>query len=174
MARKTTRTTIGLRALALDGDAGSLRALTRALESRCFSVLAGSDGACGLDLLLEELLSLDVVVIDAALPCRDARAFAELIRRNGGERDLAIVVVTHGAVPEHRAELLALGVDAVVEASAGPETAAAAAVGAVVARGARILEEEDAPAAAPDPHGEPSSFARFELPFTRGWRLLPA
>jgi CheY-like chemotaxis protein len=175
MARTTIDSMSRLRALALDGDAGSLRALSRALESRCFSVLAASDGTRGLELLLEELLSLDVVVIDAALPHRDALAFAELIRREGGEHDLAIVVVAHGATAELRGALLATGVDAIVEASAGPETAAAAAVGAVVARGARILDEDEAePAETAPPKPEPTAFARFELPFTAGWLLQPA
>ena len=173
MAPTTIDSLSRLRALALDGDVGSLRALSKALESRCFSVLAASDGTRGLELLLEELLSLDVVVIDAALPHRDALAFAELIRREGGEHDLAIVVVGHGATAEHRAALLEAGVDAIVEASAGPETAAAAAVRAVVARGTRILDEEVAPAEAVAPKREPTAFARFALPFTAGWSLQP-
>ena len=116
MARKTVTPSIGLRALVLHGDAAAQRDLSRALESRCFSVISASDGTRGLELLLEELLSLDVVVIDAALPHRDARAFVELIRCAGGEGDLAIVVLAHDASPQGRAALLARGVDAVIRA----------------------------------------------------------
>src|SRR5690242_14840622 len=79
-ARTIDDATDGLRALVLHADAASLRSLAWALEARFFSVCTAPDGTLGLELLLEQLLSLDVLVIDAALPDRDALAFAELIR----------------------------------------------------------------------------------------------
>jgi CheY-like chemotaxis protein len=109
MARSTNHPQKLLRALVLDADASSLRALTRSLEARSFSVVTATDGARGLDLLLDEMLSLDVLVVDAALPHRDAAAFAELVRRAGGERDLAFVAITRDASPDYRAVLLARG-----------------------------------------------------------------
>jgi CheY-like chemotaxis protein len=177
MARTITTSTKTLRALVLDADPASLRSLTRSLEARSFSVSTASDGTRGLDLLLEELLSLDVVVIDAALPDRDALAFARLIRRAGGERELAIVVVAPSPAPGLRAALLALGVDAVVERSEGPDAAALAAVAAVAARAPRSLEVEAAPAVAAEPEPElelESVTLRFALPFARGWSLASA
>ena len=108
--------------------------MRRALEARCVSVLSASDGTSGLHLLLDELLGLDVLVTDADLPDRDARSFAELIRRAGGEQDLAIVVLTSGASAAQRAELLALGVDAVIDRARGPEAAARAVMEVVAAR----------------------------------------
>jgi CheY-like chemotaxis protein len=175
MARTTTPSPKLLRALALDADAGSLAALTRSLEARCCSVVTASDGARGLDLLLEELLTLDVLVVDAALPHRDGRAFAELVRRAGGERELALVVVARDAEPGLRASLLALGVDAVVDRREGPAAVADAAIAAIVARGARALEADAeaepsaAPARAPEAPEAPLRFA-----FAGGWTLLTA
>lgn len=178
MARTITTSKNGLRALVLDQDPASLRSLAWSLEARFFSVCTAPDGTRGLDLLLEELLSLDVLVIDAALPDRDALAFAKLIRRAGGERDLAIIVVAASPAPELRTALLTLGVDAVVERSEGPDAAALAAVVAVASRASRSLELEAARVAAPEPESEPepaleSVTVRFALPFARGWSMLP-
>jgi len=157
-----------LRALLLDDDPAALRAVRRALESRRFSVISAGDGAAGLDLLLEELLHLDVLVVASALPVRDARALAHLVRRAGGERDLALVVVADEESPEARAGLLALGVDAVVERSAGGAAVAAAALEAVAARpgeawrGARAEPARPAHPARPEPGAEA---ARWPSPF---------
>jgi CheY-like chemotaxis protein len=178
MAHTVTTPIHGLRALVLDADPASLRSVAWSLEARFFSVCTAPDGRRGLDLLLEELLSLDVLVIDAALPDRDALTFAELIRRAGGERDLAVVVVVSSPAPEYRAALLAAGVDAVVERREGPGAIALAAVGAVASRASRALELEAAPAAerepAPDPEPETVTVRFAALPFTSGWSMLPA
>jgi DNA-binding response OmpR family regulator len=107
------------KALLLDDDATVLRLLGTALETRGYDVRAAVDGDTGLSLLLDELLDLDVVVVDADLPGRDARALLHLVRWAGGERDLGVVVLA-GAVDEtSRRELLALGADAVVDRRAG-------------------------------------------------------
>jgi len=173
MARTTTPSPKLLRALVLDADADFLRALTRSLETRSCSVLSASDGSHGVDLLLEELLSLDVLVVDVALPHRDGRAFAELVRRAGGERELALVVVGRDAGPELCASLLALGVDAVVDRGEGPSAVADAAIAAIVSRGARALEAdaEPTPAAARPPE---TADAPFRFAFSGGWTLLTA
>ena len=177
MARTTTPSPKLLRALVLEADANFLRALTRALEARSCSVLSASDGARGVDLLLEELLSLDVLVVDAALPRRDGRAFAELIRRAGGERELALVVVGRDAGPELRASLVALGVDAVVNRGEGPSAVADTAVAAIVARGARALEADADSDAEPTPAAgrtPDTADAPFRFAFGGGWTLLTA
>jgi DNA-binding response OmpR family regulator len=124
-----------LAALVLDDDPAALRAMRRALAARRFRVSCATDGDAGLALLLDELLHLDVLVVASDLPRRDARALADLVRRAGGERELALVVVADEATAASRAELLALGVDAVVERSAGGAALAAAALAAVAARG---------------------------------------
>lgn len=138
-----------LEALVLDADAGARRSLRRSLEERGFAVLATGDGRRGLDLLLDVLLDLHVLVLEADLPGRDARAFADLIRRAGGERDLALVVVARDATPALRAELHSLGVDAVVERAAGADAVAAAAAEAVAARTSSRDREPPLPATPP-------------------------
>ena len=122
------------RALVLDDDPSALRTMRRALAARRFRVSCATDGDGGLARLLDELLHLDVLVVDSDLPRRDARALADLVRRAGGERELALVVVADEVTAEARAELLALGVDAVVARSAGGAAVAAAALEAVAAR----------------------------------------
>jgi CheY-like chemotaxis protein len=170
---RTTKTqpTPRFRALVLDGDPAAVGDLRRSLEAGCFSVLSAGDGTSGLALLLDELLGLDVLVLDLDLPGRDARSFANLVRRAGGERDLAIVVLASETTPALRGELLALGVDAVVDRSGGAESAAAAVQDAIEARRrSEAIEPEPTPAPvapaprAPDP--------RWTLAVR--WSLLPA
>ncbi len=115
-----------LRALVLDHDAAALHEVRRSLEDRRVSVLYAADGWSGLELLLCELLDLDVLVTEVNLPGRDARSLAHLIRRAGGERDLAIVVLANEPTEVMRAELVALGIDAVVDRSKGPAAVAEA------------------------------------------------
>ncbi|WP_242333644.1 MULTISPECIES: response regulator [Anaeromyxobacter] len=124
------------RALLLDDDANVLRLLGAALEARGFEVRAAADATSGLGLLLDELLDLDVLVVDSALPGRDAVSFVHLVRHAGGERDLGIVVLAAGAARGLCEQLLALGADAVVDRALGP-AAAAEAVGAVASRRAQ-------------------------------------
>jgi CheY-like chemotaxis protein len=122
------------RALLLDGDPVALDAMRGALQRCGVGTLAALDGTTGVTLLLEELLTLDVIVVDLHLPDRDARRIAWMIRHAGGDRDLAIVVVVPDASAALRAELLALGVDAVVERRKGPEVVALAALEVIRAR----------------------------------------
>lgn len=111
------------KALLLDGDPAALRLLGRALQACGLDVLAASDGAGGLGLLLDELLRLDVLVVDLDLPGRDAWSMLRLIRGAGGEEDLGVVVLADRPATV-RARLLALGADAVVDRARGPEEAA--------------------------------------------------
>jgi CheY-like chemotaxis protein len=114
-----------LRTLVLDRDEATA-GLTRSALERCHvEALSALDGQSGVGLLLEELLHLDVLVVDLDLPGRDGWSFIDLIRRAGGERDLAIVVAATGAA-RVRGQLLALGADAVVERTDGPGAAAEA------------------------------------------------
>lgn len=129
------------RALLLDDDAVVLRLLGTALEARGLDVRAAAGAASGLELLLDELLDLDVLVVDADLPGRDAASLLHLVRAAGGERELRVVVLAGGAAPALRARLLALGADEVVDRAAGLAAAADA-----VARAAAPRLELEAPA----------------------------
>jgi DNA-binding response OmpR family regulator len=160
------------RALVLDADARAVHALRRSLEARSFAVSAATDGTAGLALLLDELLKLDVLVLDRFLPDRDARSFADLVRRAGGERDLAIVVLADAPDAALRAELLALGVDGVVDRSAGSDAAAEEALAAVHAR---TRADGDAPRPAPAPvRPAPAAHEPRWALIPARWTLLPA
>lgn len=117
------------KALLLDGDP-SLRLLATALLDRGCEVRAARDAAAGLELLLDELLDLDVLVVDRELPGRDGASLVRLVREAGGERDLAIVVLADRPARSERAQLLALGADAVLDRADGPSAAADAVVAA--------------------------------------------
>ena len=147
VVKVTTR--IGLleerhRVLLLDGDSGERAALRGALAARSCEVLTAGDATNGVRLLLEELLELDVLVVDLHLPHRDARSIAHLVRRAGGEQELAIVVLAADLPPERRAELRALGVDAIVDRGDGAAAAAELVLRAIAARRGAVI------AAAPD------------------------
>jgi DNA-binding response OmpR family regulator len=114
-------------ALLLDSDPAALRA---ALDARGFDVLTAADGAGGLELLLESLMGLDVLLVDADLPGRNAEGFLALVRDAGNESELGIVVVADALTAERRRALLAGGADAVVDRRHGPAVVAEAAAAA--------------------------------------------
>jgi DNA-binding response OmpR family regulator len=121
------------KALLLDDDTTVLRLLGTALEARGFEVRAAMDGDAGTALLVDELLDLDVVLVDAELPGRDARSLLHLVRWAGGERELGVVVLAGTLDDASRDQLLALGADAVVDRRAGL-AAALEAIAAVALR----------------------------------------
>lgn len=103
------------RALVVDDDLLARRMLGDALASRGFEVIAAGDGASGLRVLSEELLDLDLLVTDLRMPYFDGERLLRVIREAGGERDLAILVVTSGVDGGLERRLLEAGADAVVE-----------------------------------------------------------
>lgn len=103
------------RALVVDDDLLARRMLGDVLASRGFEVIAAGDGAAGLRVLSEELLDLDLLVTDLRMPYLDGERLLRLIREAGGERDLAILVVTGGVDGGLERRLLEAGADAVVE-----------------------------------------------------------
>src|SRR5512138_1759043 len=125
-----TSETATRRALVLDSDLTSLQLVQGALAQRQVASVGAVDGDAGLSRLLDELLSLDVLVMALDLPGRDARALARLIRKAGNERDLALVVVAERPTPALRLELRGLGVDAIVDRADGPHAIASAALDA--------------------------------------------
>jgi CheY-like chemotaxis protein len=128
------------RVLVLHGDPGARDALRRSLAARSCAVLSAGDATSGLRVLVDELLDLDVLVTDLDLPHRDARSLTHLVRRAGGEQDLPIVVVAGDLAPELRAELLALGVDAIADRRDGAAAVAEVVLGLLAER--RGLRDE--------------------------------
>jgi len=115
------------RALLVDDDALILEALGDALRSRGFEVLTARDGAAGLQLVAEELLTLDLLVTDVRMPQMDGETFVRTIRGAGGESELAIVVIAATLDPALEKRLDKAGADAVLDKALGPENLAAAA-----------------------------------------------
>lgn len=131
------------RALLLDDDPVVLRLLATALEARGIEVLAATDRDAGIALLLDVVLDLDVLVADDELPGLPGAALLDLVRRAGGERELAIAVLAPSAGRRERDRLRALGADEVLARGDGPDHAAAA-----VARLARAPADARRPPAA--------------------------
>lgn len=122
------------RALLIDDEPTVLSVLSATLAARGIDVIVARDGLSGLRALVDELLTLDVLVTDLVMPHLSGVALVKTIRQLGGERDLPIVVVSGALDPARVAELRAAGADAVVGKEQGPLVIAEVAAGLVAAR----------------------------------------
>jgi len=116
------------RALVVDDDASCRKMLAEALQGCGFEVLTAGDGMTGLQLLSEELLSLELLITDLYMPRMDGEALLRTIRQAGGESELTIVVMTGSVEPAVENKLSRQGADAVLEKELGPRFLAQAAV----------------------------------------------
>jgi CheY-like chemotaxis protein len=122
------------RALIVDDDVLARRMLGDALASHGFEVFAAADGSDGLRVLTEELLGLDLLLTDLRMPGLDGENLLNLVRGPGGEKDLAVVVVSGNVDASVRQRLLAAGADAVLPKGDGIDAVADAAVEVVLRR----------------------------------------
>ena len=116
------------RALVVDDDETARRMMADALRERGFEVVTSPNASDGLSTLSDELLALDLLVTDMMMPGMNGEDLVRLIRKTGGEVDLAIVCVTGqlgGDGLEQRLERA--GADAVLDKALGPELIAQAA-----------------------------------------------
>jgi two-component system chemotaxis response regulator CheY len=97
-------------------------------------VLTADDGLRGLRLLVDELLNLDLLVTDLQMPQMDGLTLIRVIRAEGGERELPILVLT-GTLSADSASRLAAAGATVVEKSEGPAAVVAAAATILAERG---------------------------------------
>lgn len=136
------------RALVVDDDAAVRAILRDGLETAGVQVLEAADGASGLRMLVDHLLDLDLLVTDLQMPGLDGASLVRIVRAEGGERELAILVLS-GALGSRDRELLGrLDIDALVEKRAGSDVAVRAAVRlATAARDRRVGLEAPAPKA---------------------------
>lgn len=125
------------RVLVIDDDALVRRMLTHAFASRGCESLMAEDGYSGFHRLVDELLSLDLIVTDVVMPGFDGVELVHKIRHLGGERDVAVVAMSSFLDDALRARLEAAGADAVVDKRIGPDDVAALAVEAYRARARR-------------------------------------
>jgi hypothetical protein len=94
------------------------------LEKAGVQVLRAEDGTQALHRVLEELLTLDALVVCRDISGKDAEALLRLIRGAGGERELKVVVVCEGTDVSEERRLRALGADAVARRDASSEALA--------------------------------------------------
>jgi CheY-like chemotaxis protein len=107
------------RALLLDSNAASRAMLSKELAALGYEVMGANTGDSGLQVIFDELLSLEVLVADLNLSGLGVEALVDIIRRAGGEKDLAIVVIAQDAPAETREKLTRMEVDAVLERGNG-------------------------------------------------------
>jgi uncharacterized protein (TIGR02266 family) len=116
------------RALVVDDDEIVCRMIADALRDRGFEVLVAANATEGVTTISEELLALDLLVTDVVMPGMNGEDFVRLIRKAGGEEDLAIVCVTGQLLGEGLEKRLeAAGADAVLDKALGPDLLAQAA-----------------------------------------------
>lgn len=122
------------RALLVDDDPTSRYVIEHDLLGLGAEVLTAGDGKTGLRMLLENVLDLDLLVTDLDMPGMDGLALVRMVRADGGEGDLPILVVSGWLTPETRSALRALGA-AVVDKGEGATSIAEAARRLLATRG---------------------------------------
>lgn len=132
------------RALVVDDDAFARRMFTDALEQRGFEVMTACDSESALRSIVDELLSLDVVVTDVCMPGPSGEELVRTIRSAGGETDLAIVVVGASVDDALCRRMLEAGADAVLSKGRGIAATVDAVEGALAARRRRLPALDDA------------------------------
>jgi CheY-like chemotaxis protein len=134
------------RALVVDDDPAVLALLSHGLTEAGVEVLTAEDGASGLRLLVDHLFELDLLVTDLEMPGLDGTTVVRIVRAEGGERDLVILVLASTVTPRHRELLDRLGVDEIVEKSEGSDHAVRRAVARAIAARDRRLGADPGPA----------------------------
>jgi len=122
------------RVLVVDDDPTSRYVIEHDLLGLGAEVLTAGDGEVGLRRLLENVLDLDLLVTDLDMPGMDGLALVRMVRAEGGEGDLPILVVSGWLTPETRSALHALGA-AVVDKGEGSRSIADAAQRLLATRG---------------------------------------
>lgn len=108
------------RVLVVDDDALARRMLADAFAADGFEVLTASDAVGGLETLIDEIFTLDLLVTDVVMQGLDGVELLRRIRHDGNESDLPILAVTASLTPELKDHLLRAGADAVAMKSIGP------------------------------------------------------
>jgi two-component system capsular synthesis sensor histidine kinase RcsC len=123
-------TTSRPRALLVDDDVAAVQLLRAGLEEVGIEVLVASDGVAALRQLVDHLLYLDLLVTDLNMPNLDGTTLVRIIRAEGGETELAILVIAATVSDRDSAMLARLGVDGIILKSKGSD--------AIVRRGAEL------------------------------------
>ena len=122
------------RALVVDDDFLSRRLMSDALAAHGFEVFTAAGGTEGVHALVDLLLDLDLFVIDLHMPDLDGESLTRLVREQGGERDLTIVVMSADVDADVQQRVMAKGADAVLPKSDGMAKIADVAVRSLLRR----------------------------------------
>ncbi len=134
------------RILLVEADPVVRFVLAQDLSGLGAEVLVAADGPAALRRLTEEILTLDLLVTGLALPGLDGLTLVRVVRAEGGEQDLSILVACEGPPADVENRLRSLHAS-VVDRRAGSAAVAAEARAALELRG--WLEPAPAPWAAP-------------------------
>lgn len=127
------------RVLLVDDDPTSRYVVEHDLLGLGAEVLVAGDGKAGLQALLDNILDLDLLVTDLDMAGMDGLALVRMIRAEGGEADLPILVISGWLTPEARTALHGLGA-AVADKGDGADTIAAASRRLLATRGWSFAE----------------------------------
>ena len=109
------------RVLIIDDDPVVVTVLRHGLEEQGLEVVSAPDGVTGLRELIEHLLDLDLLVVDLEMPGLDGASVVRIVRAEGGEQELPILVLAATISESDRRLLAQLGVSGLVEKDAGSE-----------------------------------------------------
>jgi CheY-like chemotaxis protein len=142
------------RVLVIDDDSVVVTVLRHGLEAEGVEVVSAADGAAGLRAVIDNLLELDLLITDLQMPGLDGASVVRIIRAEGGERELPILVLATSVSERDRALLAQLGVTGVVEKNDGSER---------LVRTAAELARRSRQARAPPPAAEVVPLAPIRL-----------
>lgn len=129
-------------ALLVDDDPFVLAILAERLDECGIDSVRADDGRTGLQVLSDELASVDLVVTDLVMPGVAGDTLVMAVRELGGERELPILVASSYLDEDRARALLQAGADAVVDKGRGLAPVAAAARALLENRGRRAVRVE--------------------------------
>ncbi len=124
----------------MDDDPFVLAFLAELLAECGIDTVRADGGRTGLQLLSEELASVDLLVTDLVMPDLAGDALVLAVRELGADRDLPILVASSFLDEERTRALRDAGADAVVDKGTGLGPVAAAARALLAARQRRATE----------------------------------
>ncbi|MFM8444498.1 MAG: ATP-binding protein, partial [Methylococcus sp.] len=101
----------GLRILAVDDNRINLMVLEKALKKEAAKVTLAGDGQQALQVLQTQAQAFDLVLMDVQMPVMDGLTATREIRRNPELRDLPVIALTAGVLPEERQAALDAGMN---------------------------------------------------------------
>lgn len=145
------------RALLVDDDPFVLAILAELLDECGIDSLRADGGRTGLQVLSDQLASVDLVVTDLVMPDVSGDTLVMAVRELGGERDLPILVASSFLDEDRARALRVAGADAVVDKNLGLAPVVAAARSLLAGQYRRAVRVEAAANEELEPRGAVSA-----------------